>query len=249
MTDEHPYALWTLYNAFQRHTDLSDVRFIHSAYFEDPPSKPEQHNLTWEQWFHEFLGIRRYSRLISADGCTISPECRYVEERLPARLLGFLKHNWAGESERIDSNPLQIQLLKKLVVLCEGGLRVPIDEAYFPLPILTNLRSRFMTSDETFPDLFPFLDLEDPTPENSPLKWDFLRSLGVKSDPDLQFYLDILRYIVKWNWDYYTHFGKGVDASRVVDLYKSIHGACISSSDTGAAQTHTRYERKIFIRA
>lgn len=246
MIDEHPYGLWTLYNAFHERPDLGSVRFIHPFYFDDPPSKPKQHNLTWEQWLHEFLGIRRNSRLISAGGCSISQECQYVQARLPARLLGFLRHNWAAESDRIKSNPLQILLLKKLVVHCEGGLQVPIDQAYFPLPILTSLRSRFMASDEPF----PFFDLKDVTCENSSwLSWEFLRTLGVKGDPDLQFHLDILRYIVKQNWNFKTSlFGQPADISRILDLYKTIHGACISSSDTRADQIRTRYERKLISR-
>ncbi|RYP79019.1 hypothetical protein DL770_006764 [Monosporascus sp. CRB-9-2] len=234
-TDEHPYGLWTLYSASEEHPGLDNVRFVNPSYFEDPPDKPEQHALTWEEWFHEHLGIRRRPRLISADGRSVSPECKYIETCLPAKLLGFLKYNWAAESRRIESDPSHVQLLKTLEVPCEGGLEVSIDEAYLPLLTLTSLRSRFIPADE--PIQFPFLtlddDLADPTQASS---WDFLTKLGVRKDPDLHFHLDVLRYMSKCS---YTDNWL-VEVSQVLDLYKSIHGACIASSDTPKDQAHTR---------
>ncbi|RYP57689.1 hypothetical protein DL769_009334 [Monosporascus sp. CRB-8-3] len=233
-TDEHPYGLWTLYCASDEHPGLDIVRFVNPRYFEDPPEKPEQHPLTWEEWFHEHLGIHRQPRLISADGRSVSPECKYVETCLPAKLLGFLKYNWAAESRGIESDPGHVQLLKTLEVSCEGGLEVSIEEAYLPLPTLTSLRSRFIPADE--PIKFPFLalddDLADATQASS---WDFLTKLGVRKDPDLHFHLNVLRYMSEWDTD-----ERIVEVPRVLDLYKSIHGACISSSDTPKDQAHTR---------
>ncbi|RYO82881.1 hypothetical protein DL762_006402 [Monosporascus cannonballus] len=230
--DEHPYALWTLYRASDEHPGLDNVRFVNPNYFEDPPDMPEQHALTWEEWFHEHLGIRRHSRLVSVGGLSPSRECEYVETCLPAKLLGFLKYNWAAESRRMESD---LSPLQKLVVPCEGGLEVLIDEAYLPLPTLKNLRSRFIPADE--PIAFPFLalddDLADATQASS---WDFLTKLGVKRDPDLHFHLDILRYM----GEYPVTEERFVEVSRVLDLYKSIHGACIASSDTRKDQAHIR---------
>ncbi|RYP09924.1 hypothetical protein DL764_000966 [Monosporascus ibericus] len=234
-TDEHPYGFWTLYRASNKHSGLDNVRFLNPSYFEDPPDKPEQHALTWEEWFHEHLGIRRRARLISADGHSVSPECRYVETHLPAKLLGFLKYNWAAESQRIESNPRHVSLLKMLEVPCEGGLEVSIEEAYLPLPTLTSLRSRFIPADE--PIQFPFLalddDLADATQASS---WDFLTKLEVGKDPDLHFHLDVLTYMS----ELICTDERLVEISRVLDLYKSIHGACIASSDTPKDQAHTR---------
>ncbi|RYP73467.1 hypothetical protein DL771_003639 [Monosporascus sp. 5C6A] len=234
-TDEHPYGLWTLYRASDEHLGLDNVRFVNPSYFEDPPDKPEQHALTWEEWFHEHLGIRRHPRLISADGRSVSPECEYVETCLPAKLLGFLKYNWVAESRRIESDPLHILLLNLLEVPCQGGFAVSMDEAYLPLPTLTSLLSRFIPTDE--PIKFPFLalndDLADATQASS---WDFLTKLGVRKDPDLHFHLDVLRYMGECS-DTDERF---VEVSRVLDLYKSIHGACIASSNTPKDQAHTR---------
>ncbi|RYP23520.1 hypothetical protein DL765_001034 [Monosporascus sp. GIB2] len=233
-TDEHPYGLWTLYRASDKHPGLDNVRFVNPRYFEDPPDKPEQHALTWEEWFHEHLGIRRYSRLISADGRSVSPECKYVEACLPAKLLGFLKYNWAAESRRIESDPNHIRLLQTLEVPCEDGLEVSIDEAYLPLLALRNLRSRFIPADE--PIEFPFLELDDDLADATQASsWDFLTKLGVKKDPDLHFHLDILRYMGGFNME-----ERFVEISRVLDLYKSIQGACIASSDTRKDQAHIR---------
>ncbi|RYP49446.1 hypothetical protein DL768_004856 [Monosporascus sp. mg162] len=234
-TDEHPYGLWTLYRASDAHPGLDNVRFVEPSYFEDPPDKPEQHALTWEEWFHEYLGIRRHPKLISADGRSVSPECKYVEECLPTKLLGFLKYNWAAESRRIESDPRHVQLLKTLEVPCEGGLEVSIEEAYLPLPTLTSLRSRFIHSDE--PIQFPFLSLDDNLADATRASsWDFLTKLGVRKDPDLHFYLDVLKYMSSC----FITDQRLVEVSRVLDLYKSIHGACIASSDTPKDQAYTR---------
>lgn len=224
-----------MYNSSDEHPYLDNVRFINPIYFKNPPNKPEQHTLTWEEWVYEYLGVRRHSRLISTDGHCVSLECEYVESRLPAKIVGFLKYNWAAESQRIESNPDVIADLEQLEVECEGGLEVCIKDTYLPLPALTSLRSRFMPADEPIP--FPFLLLDDGLADAIPASnLDFLTKLGVKKDPDLRFYLDILRYMGELSGE----DRRSVEVSRILDLYKSIHGACIASSDTRKEQAYAR---------
>ncbi len=227
MTNEHPYALWTLYNASNERPRLGKIRFVNPLYFEDLPPKPEQHDFTWEQWFYEYLGVRRHSRLVSADGCSVSKECRYVEQYLPEKLLGFLNYNWPFEGDQIKSNSLQLELMKGLSVICEDGYEAKIKNCYLPVPSLASLRSRFMSPG----DFFPFLKFEDVSLDGSlPSNWDFLRELGVGRDPDLQFHLDIISKIVDG------------EVSQVLDLYKGIYALIIASSDISADQQLTRYE-------
>lgn len=229
LTDEHPCGLWNLYNASNDHWGLRNVHFINQHYFKDLPS------LNWQGWFHEYLGVRRHSRLISADGRSISPECKYVKTCLPKKLLGFLKYNWATESRKIESDPGNVALLKTLAVPCEGGLEVSIDKAYLPELTLTSLRSRFIAFNG--PIKFPFLALHDDlTDAAQASSWDFLTKLGVRKDPDLYFHLDVLRYMK----EFINAGGRFVKVSQVLDLYKSIHGTCISSGDTYEDQAHTR---------
>lgn len=234
MADEHPYALWTLYSGAYKRPFFQEegVQFINPSYFVSPPDKPERHALTWEEWFYQYIGIQRRSRLVT--GSSISRECDYVKASHPKRLLGFLKYNGAAVIQELKSGSEQQLLLMELEVLCEGGIARRMKEAYLPLPALKRTLSRFLPAEEPVP--FPFLALDEKLSDDTRASsWEFLTKIGVRKEPNLDFYLDILKYMASSFTD-----ARLVDVSRILDLYKTIHGVCIASNNTNDALAHTR---------
>ncbi|KAI0835964.1 hypothetical protein F5Y06DRAFT_114649 [Hypoxylon sp. FL0890] len=224
--DTAQYGLWELYNKVDADKIPhwpTNIHFVHKGYLEHAPSTPPNHDMTWKNWLHVYLGIYRYPRLFSAllapDASKLSEECQFVATHLPSELLGFLRYSWDGDefgmlSERIDA-------LKALEVPCRGEQLVPLSKTYFPSPQILERREEFMR----YGEFFPLLDFGE---DSGPLsQWDFLLTLGVKSVPDLDFYFDILNYIQLSHPDP----SDLADPSRILYLYLRIYMECSDSSD------------------
>ncbi|RYP14158.1 hypothetical protein DL765_006566 [Monosporascus sp. GIB2] len=226
MVNKKRYGLWGLVSGVQNYFRFDDVHFVNEGYFVDPPGKPEQHSLTWKVWFDKFLGVHTYPRLVHTDHDGLSKECRFIAQHLPGEFLGFLSHVWNDQGAAIECKPNLIDELKEFEVPCRREQAMHLSGTYLPLQTLLQESDKFMRHNEAF----PFLRLpEDLHSAQLVAKWDFLTIFGVKKDANLQFYLDILRYIQEDN----LNASDLTDTARVLRLYIHLHKECDVPSDEG----------------
>ncbi|RYO85206.1 hypothetical protein DL766_007003 [Monosporascus sp. MC13-8B] len=224
MVNKKRYGLWGLVNGVQNYFRFDDVHFVNEGYFINPPEKPEQHSLTWKVWFDKFLGVHTYPRLVHTDHDELSKECRFIAQHLPGEFLGFLSHVWNDQGATIECKPNLINELKEFEVPCRREQAMHLSGTYLPLQTLLQESDKFMRHAEGF----PFLRLpEDLHSAHLVAKWDFLTILGVKKVANLQFYLDILRYIQEDN----LNASDLTDPARVLHLYIHLHEECDVSRD------------------
>ncbi|RYP52662.1 hypothetical protein DL768_002218 [Monosporascus sp. mg162] len=223
MVNKKRYGLWGLVSGMQNYFRFDDVHFVNEGYFINPPEKPEQRSLTWKMWFNKFLGVHTYPRLVHTDHDELSKECRFIAQYLPGELLGFLSDVWNDQGAAVEYKPNLIEELKEFKVPCRRQQAMNLSGTYLPLRTLLEKSDRFMRHNEAF----PFLCLQENLHSaHLVAKWDFLTILGVRKDANLQFYLDILRYIHEDNINasYLT------EPARVLQL-KFLKGHAYTESD------------------
>ncbi|OTA86918.1 hypothetical protein M434DRAFT_399722 [Hypoxylon sp. CO27-5] len=240
--DTAQYSLWQLRNKVDadklRHWP-KNIHFTNKKYLENTPSGPQQHDVVWKDWLHQYLGVRRHPRIfklsvLGHDVSALSEECQFVAENLPSELLGFLRYSW--NSEKFGITPERTEALKALSVPCQGEEMVPLSETYLPSPQILERRGEFMRNGE----FFPLLDFGDDSGKLS--QWDFLLDFGVKTSPDLDFYIDILEHIQFSNPDP----SDLVDPSRVLHLYLRIQMECSDTSDENVRKVRRSKIRTFF---
>lgn len=203
------------------------VHFIHSSYLDETPETPNASHSSWIQWLQTSTGVRKNLRLIAKDGRSLSSVWDYLSKYRPQKLLGFLRHAWEDEGKFVIGTESLRQALRETdasrlcVVDLPGECR--LHEAYLPFPNLIHQCAQFVDNEA----VFPFLQLEgDSTVEQLSSNWLFLHTaLGVKKDEDLDFLLDILKWLKTSN----------PDASRIsvfqhiFSLYSAIHSKLIGT--------------------
>ncbi|KAK1761584.1 hypothetical protein QBC47DRAFT_409582 [Echria macrotheca] len=201
-----------------------NLKFLNVGYLEDPPVRPGNQAATakqsWKQWLHNAIGIRERLRLVTSGGSAISEEVLYVAQHRPGRFFGLISYLWPHEGEKVIHDKVIREKFITIEVICDGGKKHPLHATILPTPQLKTLSSRFLRADEHL----PFLELPHTSWDGN--TWGFLETLGVMNDDSLQFYLGMLRCIVTKTGDA-TNLE---DPSRLLDLYKAIHGKCIASS-------------------
>ncbi|RYO85251.1 hypothetical protein DL766_000105 [Monosporascus sp. MC13-8B] len=209
------------------------VYFLNRNYFNDPPKQSSSTKLTWLDWMHEYVGIRRHVQLIDSRTNRLSEECKYIAEHRPEMFLGYLRQAWLKEEIIVTSNESALQALQQIEVLCLSGKKVPLSNAYLPLPKLREACSRYIRVEE-----FPFLQLPNPIDEaNLLLDWTFLTNkLGVGPEADLEFRLRLLSCIQESVNDPLA----GDMPLRITDLYQYIKNACTESQQPKPLQDRTR---------
>jgi hypothetical protein len=217
------------------------VPFVHPSYLEDTPETPSAIHSSWIQWLQTSVGVRKTLRLIAKDGQSLSSTWDYLNKHRPQKLLGFLRYAWGDEGDLINENESLRQALRETDAsrLCDVDLpgECRLHEAYLPFPNLTHQCAQFVDSEA----VFPFLHLEgDSTVEQLSSNWLFLHtSLGVRKDEDLDFLLDILKWLKTSN----------PDASRISDfelifsLYSAIHSKLVGTRDKVVLRERIRYVR------
>ncbi|RYP79682.1 hypothetical protein DL769_002822 [Monosporascus sp. CRB-8-3] len=209
------------------------VFFLNTNYFNDPPKQSSSTNLTWLDWMHEYVGVRRHVRLIDSHTNRLSGECKYIAEHCPEMFLGYLREAWQEEENLVMSNESALQALQQTKALCLSGEKVPLSNAYLPWPKLREACSRYIRAED-----FPFLQLPEPISEISILlDWAFLTNrLGAGSKDDLEFRLRLLGCIQGSANDPAT----GDVPLRIADLYQYIKNACMESQQPKALRDRTR---------
>ncbi|MBE3044641.1 hypothetical protein IMZ48_19190 [Candidatus Bathyarchaeota archaeon] len=64
--DDHPYGAQSLIG--ETFMSVYETSFVNSWYVEDAPGIPSGLDLTWVEWMHEYLGVRRNIRLLIVAG-------------------------------------------------------------------------------------------------------------------------------------------------------------------------------------
>ena len=186
--DDHPCGPRVLFGDNGIGED-TEVYLIADAYLKDVPDTPPGTDLTWTEWLHEYIGVRRELRLVNRDESELSPSCKWIAENRPDNFLGFLKHLWLIEGHIIQgSQEIRVELMG-INIPCVDGRTQELQETYLPLPSLQDYCSRFMDEDE----FFPFIQLpEDGGNEGILAQWSFLAEFGVGVNHGLHFRLHVL---------------------------------------------------------
>lgn len=189
-TDRSPYSPWELLAEDSSLSGFVDRKFMHDAYFQDSPETPNRQTLTWVEWFHSYLGVKKYVHFGLSE---LSKAAKYLQEHRPERFLGALQIHYHNNP---NLSPKLVECLQKTKVLCRGGQKIPLKDTYFPTEKLESFVKSY-TENGTF---FPWLWTEDETsddaiPENCEK---LLRKLGVGlSLNDLELAFSVLRYSVR----------------------------------------------------
>jgi hypothetical protein len=246
--DDKSYGAKELFRIVNTDTDSNDaapgldVSFIHHEYMEDPPNQPEGGRQNWETWLRDTLDIYDFIPLFTKGEALnvsyhLSKECLYVSKYRPKKFLGFLLENWRQtDNEAIIKHPNLIEELLKLEVLCESGRKHPLGKTY--LPIAAHQEARRFFEDEEF---FPWLHIEASLRDDD-TKFSELQALAKKLSfgfpkSEVEFFLDILRYIKSANED----ASKLTRETRVYDLYGRIEARYRESGDQEACRDLIKY--------
>ncbi|KFA71989.1 hypothetical protein S40288_08084 [Stachybotrys chartarum IBT 40288] len=205
-----------------------NVSFVHQYYFEDPPEKSESVKLTWKDWLHEVLGVKRYIPLVGNSGA-MSKECNYIAKHNRDKFLGFLKSIWPSQGQEIMRLPKVLQALKTVEVCCEGFAK-PLSETYLPFPTLRDFCEKFNV------EKFPFVTLPGETAEhNLHTSWSFLTSSGLigGQQVNLAFKLSVLQCIKPARFR----------IRNVMTLYHSIQASCVEEKNFDAKAVRDLFEK------
>ncbi|KAH6876838.1 hypothetical protein B0T10DRAFT_497374, partial [Thelonectria olida] len=170
------------------------VIILHDIYIQDVPIKPVRETLTWFDWLHDVLHVRRNFRLVSADGESLSDVCKYVAKHRPEHFMSLLLSTWDTEGPQIARSRSCREELLGTEVLCHSGLTWEMREVEFPTAQLKEIVARFF-SDKYF---FPWLASEHPFDQLSYMPtWEKIsRDVGFGlAKTDLEFVVSLLDWI------------------------------------------------------
>ncbi|KAI1180599.1 hypothetical protein F4777DRAFT_528566 [Nemania sp. FL0916] len=208
--------------------------FIHDAYLKGGPQTPLGKLISWVDWICKSLNIRRSLRLVFPDTTPgtfgLASELSIVSAKCPDKLVGALQKSWPEEGKYFDKNPKLVDEMRNLKVMDKYERKIPLGEAYLPLPELEASFSRFAEGEK-----FPFLQLTEPIESGTyKEKWGFLVDvLEVGYIKDVNFYLDVLISLRRC-WQGPSDSVKR--PLRYLELYKTIQGSCQTSDNEFEAQ-------------
>lgn len=218
-TDRSPYSPWGLLRGGDSTSSpqcdaprlLAHYHFMNDEYFLHPPETPQNQALTWTEWFHSHLYIRKYVYLGKTG---FSDAAKYLQNYRPERFLGALRIHYLHNR---NLSPEFIKNVQNTEFLCRGAQKVFLKDAYVPIERLEVRVARFVEHDAFFPWLW--LDTEN-LHDIIPEEWDrLLRVLkGGKLVDDVEFALDMLRHSVHF---LQTSNTSATD-SKLFDLYSHI---------------------------
>jgi hypothetical protein len=163
------------------------VHFIHPNYLKTCQSRPGE--IDYKSWLSKYVGVKNKIRLTKrGNKAKISDEVLYVCNSHPDKVVGMLKRHWSGSPPVSDIEGLAA-ISNKSVPTLAGYFR-PLRETYLPLPDLIQRASEFGVNRS-----FGFLKMPRELTDESISAWRFLNQLSVGIEPDLGFYLSILREI------------------------------------------------------
>ncbi|KAL2038032.1 hypothetical protein N7G274_009252 [Stereocaulon virgatum] len=165
-----------------------DAHFISKEYLGVIPPESHRNGLSWRERLVKFAKIRAVPCLVSPkDGAKLSDIFIHIMVNRKEQLVGTLKAHWSSYTRSMKDEI--IETLSKARVPCEGATEELLGRTYLPLP---HLKQR--CADLGAEGAVPFLKLPSELRQSSPLEWDFLKTLHVRHEDDLDFYIYILRH-------------------------------------------------------
>jgi hypothetical protein len=164
------------------------VSFIDQAYLDLFPLRTRYGDYTWLEWLMRVLGVRSVPRL-KTDRGSLSGEFRHIIAYQPSKLLETLKKYWHEYSTQIGSDDPVLGTIRQAEVPSETAGNQVIQQAYAPLPSLKALVQSLGVDRG-----FPFLQLGPNLTETQIRRdWRFLEEFGVRFEPQLNFFIEVLR--------------------------------------------------------
>ena len=218
------YGPYELLKAYEHPTDPSrnipecPVSFLKSEYTTLFLSSTRRHGSSWLKWLEKGLGVRPIPR-IKLDGGSLSTEFRHIILYRPDKVVGVLKKHW-GDYEVDMSEPI-MKTLSQSKVTCSGGQLRSLKDTYLPLHDLKDTVQTLGIGQE-----FPFLKVSDDLEANMILRdWRFLHDFEVGFEPDLNFYVEVLRQHRRRN---YRTWGSEI-REKILKTYEFIAENCSDS--------------------
>jgi hypothetical protein len=152
------------------------------------PAKVLVRNKTWKEWLESVIGARSCPRLTQKinDTTSLSPEMLAILKYNPLKFLATLKAHRIWYQNSID---LVHGDLSECEVPCTDSTFVPLCETYLPTTDIFDTLSHFGLPTTTVDILqLPDTVLTDVTRQ----EWQFLEHFGVRSEPDLSFFMAAL---------------------------------------------------------
>ena len=201
---------------------------LHPKYLENIP--PRQDSVSYEEWLHTTMGVRRDMALLNPNGQDFSSEFDFLTQHRTDKVLGFLGHVWPLHGKIVASSPNLVARLSSLEVPClDSTESIMLKTAFLPLPELLDVGEKYLGLERP---LFPFLRLSDVQQTE---KWSFLTEvLRVTGSDDIKFRLRLLSAFSQLK-DHST-----IESSKVVELYLYIN-ACNTTGEGAAMQHEIRY--------
>ena len=160
--------------------DTNVIRYIHERYLSRADSEGRIRIAEWHKWLKERLHINTVLRLASAG--SISPEFQYIIDNKPGNeWMQLLKAQWGRYSRELSAPGGLQDVLSKAKARCTDGQVRQLKEMY--------LATGAITAVSISTGRVPMLAVDDPLDEG----WLKFSALGLNINPNLRFYLSILR--------------------------------------------------------
>jgi hypothetical protein len=220
-----PYELLRTYehpNDPNKNIPGCPVSFLKYEYTTLFPPFARRHGSSWMKWLEKGLGVRHIPR-IKLDGGSLSTEFRHIIRYRPDKLVGMLKKHW--DDYVVDMSPPIVDTLSQSEVTCLGRQLRALKDTYLPLQDLKNKVQTLGIGQE-----FPFLMVSSYLEVNTILRdWRFLDEFEVGSEPDLNFYVEVLRQHEKRT---YRTWGSGI-REKILKTYEFIADNCSDNQREG----------------
>lgn len=220
-----PYELLRTYehpNDPNKNVPECPVSFLKYEYTTLFPPSARRHGSSWMKWLEKGLGVRHIPR-IKLDGGSLSTEFRHIIRYRPDKLVGMLKKHW--DDYVVDMSPPIVDTISQSEVTCLGGQLRALKDTYLPLQDLKNKVQTLGIGQE-----FPFLMVSSSLEVNTILRdWRFLDEFEVGSEPDLNFYVEVLRQHEKRT---YRTWGSEI-REKVLKTYEFIADNCSDNQREG----------------
>ena len=156
------------------------VLYIHERYLTYADEVDPGRSGAWIEWLQEKLGLQTRPKLSRLG--KISPEFQFIITNSPGNSwLILLKTQWQHYQKEISRDDSLRDALSKVNVKCVDGKLVPVKDVYLGSPSIIKEPLHAFGP--------PILDIEDPKDET----WLHFHMLGLKTHPDLRFYLGIVK--------------------------------------------------------
>lgn len=161
---------------------------MNEEYFRSSPEKPSHQQLTWVEWFEEYLGVQTYVSFSLENSKTWHNFAEYLRNKRPEKFLGALLVHYQHDPEPDGDF---IQCVQNTELLCRGKHLVSMREAYFPTQELKGLVEQYVEPGAFFPWLW--LD-EEATYDAIPPQWrEMLTKYGIGFAGNVDFALTMLQ--------------------------------------------------------